>query len=118
MDKDITPTPWQNDQEPDRMIVCDVEGGSIADCAPPGPWMRQKTAEANAAFIVKAANNHAALVDALSDTLNMLRAAHIQCGIHHSGNKRVIKARETLSRASQQSALSPADPTEDVGETR
>lgn len=39
-----------------------------------------------------------ALVEALSDTLNMLRAAHIQCGIHHDGNKRVIKARETLAK--------------------
>lgn len=39
-----------------------------------------------------------ALVEALSDTLNMLRAAHIQCGIHHDGNKRVIKAREALAK--------------------
>lgn len=39
-----------------------------------------------------------ALVEALSDTLNMLRAAHIQCGIHHDSNKRVVKAREALAR--------------------
>lgn len=39
------------------------------------------------------------LVEALSDTLNMLRAAHIQCGIHHDSNKRVVKAREALAKA-------------------
>jgi len=33
---------------------------------------------------------------ALSDTLNMLRAAHMQCGVHHDGNNRVIKARAVL----------------------
>lgn len=39
------------------------------------------------------------LLEALSDTLNMLRAAHIQCGIHHDGNKRVIKARAAVAKA-------------------
>lgn len=38
-----------------------------------------------------------ALLETLSDMLNMLRAAHIQCGIHHDSNKRVIKAREVLA---------------------
>lgn len=38
-----------------------------------------------------------ALVEALSDTLNMLRAAHIQIGMHHNSNKRVIKARAALA---------------------
>lgn len=38
-----------------------------------------------------------ALVDALTDTLNMLRAAHIQIGMHHDSNKRVIKARAALA---------------------
>lgn len=37
------------------------------------------------------------LLDALSDTLNMLRAAHIQIGMHHDSNKRVIKARAALA---------------------
>lgn len=58
-----TPTPWRNDQKPDALIVCDAEGGSIADCAPPGPWMGHKTALANAAFIVRACNSHDALVE-------------------------------------------------------
>lgn len=40
----------------------------------------------------------AALTDALQDSLNMLRAAHMQCGVHHDGNKRVIKARALLER--------------------
>lgn len=53
-----TPTPWRNDQKPDALIVCDAEGGSIADCAPPGPWMSHKVALANAAFIVRAVNEH------------------------------------------------------------
>lgn len=38
-----------------------------------------------------------ALVEALSDTLSMLRAAHIQIGMHHDSNKRVIKARAALA---------------------
>jgi hypothetical protein len=66
-----TPTPWRNDQKPDALIVCDAEGGSIADCAPPGPWMSHKVALANAAFIVKAVNNHDALVKALDGMVNM-----------------------------------------------
>ena len=37
------------------------------------------------------------LVEAMKDTLNMLRAAHMQSGIHHDGNKRVIKARAALA---------------------
>src|ERR1700744_4503308 len=43
-----------------------------------------------------------ALTGALADTLNMLRAAHMQCGVHHDGNKRVIKAREILAKAKGQ----------------
>lgn len=39
-----------------------------------------------------------ALVEVLSDVLNMLRAAHIQCGVHHDSNKRVVRAREVLAK--------------------
>ena len=39
-----------------------------------------------------------ALVEALSDTLNMLRAAHIQCGVHHDSNKRVSRLARPLRR--------------------
>lgn len=35
--------------------------------------------------------------EALKDTLNMLRAAHMQCGVAHDSNKRVIKARAALT---------------------
>lgn len=47
--------PWNN-QDQDKLIVCDQEGGSIADCVPPGPWMSFATAEANAALIVRSVN--------------------------------------------------------------
>ena len=62
---EYTSTPWKLAGIPDNMIICDAEGGSIADCAPPGPWMRDKEALANAAFIVKACNAHDDLVKAL-----------------------------------------------------
>lgn len=39
------------------------------------------------------------LLAALKDTLNMLRAAHMQCGIRHDGNKRVIAARAVVVKA-------------------
>jgi hypothetical protein len=39
------------------------------------------------------------LLDALKDTLNMLRAAHLQCGVAHDSNKRVIKARAIVAEA-------------------
>jgi hypothetical protein len=57
-DGEHTPLPWRNDQKPDALIVCDAEGGSIADCAPPGPWMSHKVALANAALIVRAVNSY------------------------------------------------------------
>lgn len=39
------------------------------------------------------------LAKALADTLNMLQAAHMQLGIDHKGNKRVIAARAALAKA-------------------
>jgi hypothetical protein len=58
-----TSGPWTVSKSPDDMIVCDSEGGSIADCAPPGPWMTLAEARANAAFIVTACNSHADLLE-------------------------------------------------------
>lgn len=55
-----------------------------------------------------------ALKDALSDVLNMLRAAHIQCGVHHDGNKRVIKAREVLASVKGVSVTSKTRSTPEV----
>lgn len=57
---------------------------------------------ATSELIIKAINSHESLVEALKDTLNMLRAAHMQCGVAHDSNKRVIKAREVLARTSGQ----------------
>lgn len=37
------------------------------------------------------------LQQSLADTLSMLRAAHMQCGVHHDSIKRVIKARALLA---------------------
>lgn len=37
---------------------------------------------------------------ALADTLRMLQAAHMQLGMDHKGNKRVMKARAVLAKAS------------------
>lgn len=56
---------------------------------------------ATAERIIRAVNSHDALVEALKDTLNMLRAAHMQCGVAHDSNKRVIKARAVLTSAYQ-----------------
>jgi hypothetical protein len=44
------------------------------------------------------------LLDALKDTLNMLRAAHMQCGVAHDSNKRVIKARAIVAEATGRAA--------------
>lgn len=55
---------------------------------------------ATSALIIRAVNCHDDLAAALKDTLNMLQAAHMQIGMDHRGNKRVIKAREVLARTS------------------
>lgn len=51
--------------------------------------------------------------EVLQDILNMLRAAHIQCGVHHDGNKRVIRARALLSKLDG----TMTEPTEDESAT-
>lgn len=45
------------------------------------------------------------VTEALRDTLNMLQAAHMQCGVDHRGNKRVIKARAALAKATGNSII-------------
>lgn len=59
-----SPTPWHVFKD-DFLIVCFGEGDSICDCAPGSPFISFAIAEANAAFIVKAVNNHEALAKAL-----------------------------------------------------
>ncbi len=52
-----TPGPWQvvpADQAVTPWIVGDKDGGSIADCSPPGPWMKKAQAAANARLIAAA----------------------------------------------------------------
>ncbi len=59
-----TPGPWHVAPESKAQspwIVCDSEGGSIADCEPPGPWMSRETADANARLIAAAPDMLAAL---------------------------------------------------------
>lgn len=49
-----TPGPWHvatANKAQSPWVVCDPEGGSIADCEPPGPWMSHETADANARMI-------------------------------------------------------------------
>jgi hypothetical protein len=66
-----TPGPWQvlppgKAQSP--WIVADIEGGSIADCEPCGPWMPDQVATANARLIAAAPE----LLDALKVAYEML----------------------------------------------
>ena len=52
-----TPGPWQvvpKGQAQSDWIVGDSEGGSVADCEPPGPWMSPLEADANARLIAVA----------------------------------------------------------------
>jgi len=71
--------------------------GLIATTA---PWSQPSEQEqADAAFIVRAVNAHDDLLDALQDTLRMLKAAHMQLGMQHNDNKRVVRAYAALSKA-------------------
>lgn len=70
-----TPTPWRLvplNKAMSPFIVGDREGGSIADCEPPGPWMISEEAVANAVFIVRAVNAHDDLVKTLTAAHKML----------------------------------------------
>ncbi len=58
-----SPIPW-NVIEGDSLLVGDSQALTILDCATPS-GARQRVAEANAAFIVKAVNCHDHLVEAL-----------------------------------------------------
>lgn len=46
-----------------RWVIGDAEGGSIGECAPPGPWMPEAEADANARLIAAAPELLAALVE-------------------------------------------------------
>ena len=52
-----TPGPWQvmpSDKAQSPWIVGDAEGGSVADCEPPGPWMSASEADANVRLVAAA----------------------------------------------------------------
>lgn len=98
-----TPGPWTVSKSPDDMIVCDSEGGSIADCAPPGPWMTLAEARANAAFIVKACNSYDALVKALRPFIEALPGhEHAKLIDKRYGDFNPIQA--TVTKAQMQAA--------------
>lgn len=57
--------------------------------------LSRKEAVANARLMAASPR----LLAALQDTLRMLQAAHMQLGMDHKGNKRVIAARVALAEA-------------------
>lgn len=57
IDRSKAQSPW---------IVGTIEGDSIADCEPPGPWMSSHTADANAR-LVAAAPDLLAVLRAMSE---------------------------------------------------
>jgi hypothetical protein len=52
------------DQAQSDWIIGDAEGGSVADCEPPGPWMSPLEADANARLIAAAPTMLATLIAA------------------------------------------------------
>lgn len=81
--------PWVQRETNLRHISSSQNGEAVAVFANTG----------DAELAVKAVNAQDEIIDALRDTLRMLQAAHMQCGIHHEGHKRVIKARAVLAKA-------------------
>lgn len=73
---EYTPGPWRVLPEhgaQSRWIIGDAEGGSIADCEPPGPWITGDEADANARLIAAAPELLAALIQATSRADNDLK---------------------------------------------
>jgi len=78
---EATPRPWfivDESKAVHRWVIAHGEGDSIADCAPVGPWMTPEEADANAALIVRAVNNHEALLSALESAADELVVSHAQ----------------------------------------
>lgn len=57
-----TATRWVIDPENDRKVICEADSSFVADC---NGLADESCDTANAAFIVRACNNHARLVEAL-----------------------------------------------------
>lgn len=67
-----TPGPWRvEDQRKaiSRWVIVTGEGGSVAECAPAGPWVSNETADANARLIAAAPD----LLEAAKMALEMYR---------------------------------------------
>lgn len=62
-----TPTPWKTDAEVGHEAILGPDGLMVADCSIFHRKIKASRLPANAAFIVKAVNNHDALVKALRD---------------------------------------------------
>jgi hypothetical protein len=107
MNTQHTPTPWRRQPRHNSLIIAGPSGEQIAlvraltsDC-PQG--------QANLAFIVRACNSHAQLVEALRDALPALEqavtVADISAGYSHDerqdAHRRLSQARAALSAAKQ-----------------
>ena len=76
---DHTPTPWQIDDDLIMTVVDDIPDDIICEKTKERP-IRADNWDANAAFIVKAVNNHDALVDTLKFLLDVLEISCVQQG--------------------------------------
>lgn len=63
-----TPIPWLIDGSNSNEFIVSADGGRVASCCVNGRYWRE--AEANAEFIVRAVNSHAALVAACEAARN------------------------------------------------
>ncbi len=77
----FTPGPWRvipADKAQSQWIVGDRDGGSIADCEPPGPWISEETADANTRLIAAAPDLLAALIAILEVVKDAKDAPELQ----------------------------------------
>lgn len=78
-DQTHTPTPWRT-EEGDGCTISTDDVYNVADTSKNGlPWM---TKRANAAFIVRAANNHERLVDALNNAMQTIHDMRAENRLH------------------------------------
>ncbi len=96
-----TPTPW-------KFVPWHIEEGPSAVRAPDGHLVCSTASDANAAFIVKAVNNHDAFVATLRDFIDILDGAMSGfipgCGSdlswHKGKDERIANARALLAGVS------------------
>ncbi|MFK4647174.1 hypothetical protein ABIF96_005748 [Bradyrhizobium ottawaense] len=90
-----TPTPWvaEPEYENGNPTYIHKDGHGIADCSM-GYGMED---DANAAFIVKAVNNHEALVDRLKEARLQIEYMHSKFDETGTGNAVLARINATLS---------------------